>query len=82
MQKSKKEIIQECIIKNSPVKYVTDTLDENTDLTVDLGYTSLDFIVLIIELEKTFNYKFDSEKLVSGEFTYKFFIDELCKGDT
>lgn len=81
MNKSKKEILQECIIKNAPIKYVTDKLDENTNLTEDLGYTSLDFIILIIELEKIFNFKFDSEKLVSGVFTYKFFIDEICKGE-
>ena len=74
------ELLKNCILENAPVKYTEVVVDENTDLVGDLGYDSLTFIKLIIDLERKFGYNFNEEELLSNNFTYEYFFKELCKG--
>lgn len=77
--KLKKEaLLKKCIFRNSPLKYIEIQIDDNIDLIKDLGYDSLSFISLIVDLEETFNYKFDRNALSIDNFKYAYFFEKLC----
>ncbi len=75
----KEAILKECILRNSPMKHVNIAIDENINLVNDLGYDSMSYIKLIVDLQQTFNYKFKDNVLIIENFTYRYFHNELCK---
>ena len=58
--------------------YVDDPVDSHTCLIADLGFTSVDFIHLIVELEKHFQCKMGFHDLLMPEGKY---VDDLAVGE-
>lgn len=60
-------------------------IDENTNLTNDLNFSSLDFIKLVVKIENEFDIEFDDDFLdfnrfnVFGELVI--YIGKLAEGD-
>lgn len=60
-------------------------IDESTNLTNDLNFSSLDFIKLVVKIENEFNIEFDDDFLDFNKFNVfgnlEIYIGTLVEGD-